>query len=155
MGVGKPGGDLGGINLGLPGGGVLVIAGSVAVGAAGPVEGDNDAAGLGEVACGGQGAAGTEAGECDADDLGGVLGDGGEHEVLSVGWSVPGLARLGLGEGGGDQEARTGVATAAASCPAVTAVTASPGNRWAAILDPHTLKVSRFLDKSRITSALN
>ena len=134
---------------------MLFRSGSVAVEAAGPVEGDNDADDLGGVACGGLGAAGTEARGIEVDDLGGVTGGINEHEVLSGDWAEAGLARLALGEGGGDLGPRTGVATAASSCPAVTAAVAWSGNSLSAILGPHTLKVSRFLDRSRTTSALN
>ena len=131
--------------LGLPGGGVLgVIAGSVAVGAAGPVEGDIDVDDLGGVACGGVGAAGTEAGIADGEDLGGETGGIKEHEVLSGDWTL-GLARLGLGDAGGDQEPRTGVAAAAAPGPAVMATTAAAvgGDSLLVIVGPQKLKVSK------------
>ena len=45
-------------------------------------------------------------------ELGGETGDTDKQEVLSGDWTVPGLARLGFGVGGGDLEPLTGVATA-------------------------------------------
>ena len=94
----------------------------------------------------------------DVDDLGGVTVDTRKHEVLSGDWAVPGLARLGLGEGGGDLEPRTGVATtSAAPGPAVimaSATAAWSGNSLVASLDPQTLKVSRQSYRSKMTVAV-
>ena len=89
--------------------------------------------------------------------MGGVEGDTSKQEVLSGDWTVPGLARLGNGVVGGDLEPLTGVATASAAGPAVTAaaVVSSFGNSLAAKLGPQTLKVSRQLFRSKITRALS
>ena len=131
----------------LVGGGVLGVAASVAEGAAGPVVGDKGEAalGLGGVTCGG-GAAGMEAGIVDDVALGGVTGGIKEHEVLSGDWTL-GLARLGSGDDGGDQEPQPEVAATAASGPAVMAAAAAAlaGNSLVASVDPQTLKVSRHL----------
>ena len=100
----------------------------------------------GPVVGGGVGAAGAGVGGDEGDGLGGVEGDTGKQEVLSGDWTVPGLTRLGFGEGGGDLEPLTGVATTSAAVfgPAVMAASAASfGNSLAARLDPQTLKVSR------------
>ena len=90
---------------------------------------------------------GTEVGGDDGEALGGEQGGTGKHEVLSGDWTVPGLARLGLGEAGGDLGPLTGVATAAAPGSAVTAVTSTAlsGDSLADIFGPQILKVSKCL----------
>ena len=90
----------------------------------------------------------------DGEELGGEEGVTGEQEVLSGDWTVPGLARLGLGEGGGVLGPLTGVATTSAPASAVTASAAWSGNSLSLSLDPQILKVSRQLFKSRMTFAL-
>ena len=96
---------------------------------------------------GGRGAAGSVVGGEGVVGLGGETGDTAKQRGLSGDWAVPGLARLGLGDGGGDLEPLTGVATAAAPCPAVmaAATAAWSGDSLAASLGPQTLKVSRCL----------